>query len=479
MQKLDIDTDGEHHGNKRISKISMFLEKIPGKLKISKVNFYKLSFTVTCYCLLTLIYMGVMLHYVSYPFIAKSKGLNPFEVGIIMGVFPFFNIFTFPISGVVNKMNLKLTFALSSLLQCILFSLFAFVPSMSRIPFEVFSFLFPFIFSFPVAFFYNSTYTLLQLVFPKHATLILTIQYVFFSSAYLMGPPLGSLLYDKIGFMNMFLLFSVFGVILSSVCILMLYFSPIKQNIAKKEKPESFMIFRILSTPSVSFNLFFTFITSSHYFYFLPVYGPYIASRYGVGVVTVGLVFMTAELSHLIVALPLGYILNKFKHSSPPYYFIIMIGLALHAAGIFLYTPSSIVFGISGNFLPICFFGSLVIGVGFAFSYVPVMSVSLKKGERKFPSCPTSTNTIISGLITGVYSIGESVGPIVGGVVGEVASLDVVTFYLALIVALFAFFASVSMFLNGEPQKLFSTLKVLFKKKDVSIINEEDEEVDA
>ena len=440
----------------------------------------KLAFTVICYCLLTLIYMGVMLHYVSYPFIAKSKGLYPFEVGIIMGVFPFFNIFTFPISGVlISKMNLKLTFALSSVLQCILFSLFAFVPSMSRIPFEVFSVLFPFIFSFPVAFFYNSTYTLLQLVFPKHATLILIIQYVFFSSAYLMGPPLGSILYDKIGFMNMFLLFSVVGVILSSVCVLMLYFSPINQKIGIVGKSESFLIFRILSTPSVSFNLFFTFISSAHYFYFLPVYGPYVASRYGVGVVTVGLVFMTAELSHLIVALPLGYILNKFKHSSPPYYFFIMIGLALHAVGIFLYTPSSIVFSISGNFLPICFFGSLIIGVGFAFSYVPVMSVSLKKGERKFSSCPTSTNTIISGLITGVYSIGESVGPIIGGVVDEVASLDVVTFYLALIVALFAFFASVSMFLNREPQKLFSTLKLLLKKKDVSIIREEVEEVDA
>ena len=440
----------------------------------------KLAFTVTCFCLLTLIYMGVMLHYVIYPFIAKSKGLNPFEVGIIMGVFPFVNIFTFPISGVlISKMNLKLTFAISSVVQCILFTLFAFLPSMSRIPFEVLAIVFPFVYSFPVAFFYNSTYTLLQLVFPKHATLILTIQYVFFSSAYLMGPPLGSFLYGKIGFMNMFLLFSVVGVILSSVCIFMLYFSRINQKIEKEEKTESFLIFRILSTPSVSFNLFFTFITSSHYFYFLPVYGPYIASRYGVGVVTVGLLYFTVELSHLIVALPLGYILNRFKHSSPPYYFIIMIGLLIDAAGIFLYTPSSIVFPISGDSLPICFFGSALIGVGFAFAYVPVMSVSLNKGERKFPSCPTSTNTIISGLITGVYSIGESVGPIVGGVVGEVASLDVVTFYLALIVALFAFFASVSMFLNGEHHKLFSTLRLLSKRKDVSIIKEEDEEVDA
>ena len=423
--------------------------------------------------------MGVMLHYLCYPFIAKPKGLSHFEVGIIMGVFPFVNIFTFPISGVlINKMNLKLTFALSSVLQCILFSLFAFVPSMSRIPFEVFSFLFPFIFSFPVAFFYNSTYTLQQLVFPKHATLILTIQYVFFSSAYLMGPPLGSLLYDKIGFMNMFFLFSVAGVLLSSACILMLYFSPIKQNIEKKQIPESFLIFQILSTPSVSLNLLFTFITSSHYFYFIPVYGPYVASRYGVGVVTVGLLFMTAEISHLIVALPLGYILNKFKHSSPPYYFIIMVGLALHATGIFLYTPSSIAFPISGDLLPLCFLGSLIIGVGFAFSYVPVLSVTLKKGERKFSACPTSTNTIISALLTGVYSIGESVGPSVGGVVDEVASLDVVTFYLALIVALFAFFAFVSMFLNGEPQKLFSSLRLLFKKKDVSLLEEEVEEVD-
>ena len=420
----------------------------------------KIAFTVTCFCLLTLIYMGVMLHYLCYPFIGESKGLSHFEVGIIMAVFPFVNIFTFPISGVlINKMNLKLTFALSSVLQCILFSLFAFVPSMSRIPFEVFSFLFPFIFSFPVAFFYNSTYTLQQLVFPKHATLILTIQYVFFSSAYLMGPPLGSLLYDKIGFMNMFFLFSVAGVLLSSACILMLYFSPIKQNIEKKEIPESFLIFQILSTPSVSLNLLFTFITSSHYFYFIPVYGPYVASRYGVGVVVVGYLFMTAEFGNFMIALSLGYILDKYKLSTPPYYSLIMLGLLLNAVGIFLYTPSSSVFSLSGHYLPLCFVGSFLIGLGFAFSYVPAMSVSLKKGESISAFCVVNTNTIISGLITGVHCLGESIGPVVAGVVAEFASLDVVTSYLPLILVTISFIAFIALLLNGEHKCVFNFLK--------------------
>ena len=433
----------------------------------------KLAFTITCYSLLTLIYMGVMLHYLSYPLISESKGLSHFEVGIIMGVFPFVNIFTFPISGIlISKMNLKLTFALSSLLQCILFSLFAFVPSMSRVPFEVFSFLFPFIFSFPVAFFYNSTYTLLQLVFPKHETLILTIQYVFFSSAYLMGPPLGSFLYVKIGFMNMFLIFSVVGVILSSVCIFMLYFSPINQNIKNVGKPESFLIFRILSTPSVSFNLLFTFITSSHYFYFLPVYGPYIVSRYGVGVVTIGYLFMTSEFSNLMIALSLGYILDKFKLSTPPYYSLIMIGLLINAIGIFLYTPSSLVFSLSGHYLPLCFVGSFLIGLGYAFSYVPAMSVSIKKGEKYFPSCTVDTNTIISGLITGVHCLGESIGPVVAGVVAEFTPLDVVTSYLSLILVTISCIALIALLLNGEPKYVFN----LFKKRLYSNENRRSDE---
>ncbi|KAI6660268.1 hypothetical protein LOD99_10406 [Oopsacas minuta] len=413
-----------------------------------------------------------MLHYVSYPFIAKSKGLSHTEVGIIMGVFPFVNILTFPISGVLtNKMNVQLTFAISSLVQCILFSLFAFVPSMERIPFEIYSFLFPIIFSFPVSFFYNSTYALLQQVFPRHATLILTIQYVFFSSAYLMGPPVGSILYDKIGFMNMFLDFSAAGILLSFVAILILYFSPINTKIKKKiEKPESFLIFRILSTPSISLNLLFTFLSASYYFYFLPVIGPYLASRYGVSIVTVGLLFMVAEVSHLVIALPLGYVLNR--SSNPPYYFIIMSGIIIHAIGIFLYAPSSILFSLSGNFLPICFVGSSCIGIGFALAYVPTMSVSLNRGQNTFPSCPTSTNTIISGLMTGTYSIGESFGPIVGGIISEFIRLDVTTFYLSLSLASVSILAFIAMFFNREHELLFN----LIRKQFSYIVKSEDAE---
>ena len=274
-----------------------------------------------------------------------------------------------------------------------------------------------------------------------------------------MGPPLGSILYDKIGFMNMFLLFSVVGVILSSVCVLMLYFSPLNQKIGIVGKSESFLIFRILSKPSVSLNLFFTFIASSHYFYFLPVYGPYVASRYGVGVVTVGLVFMTAEFSNLMIALSLGCILDKFKLSKPPYYSLIMIGLLLHATGIFLYTPSSLVFSLSGHYLPLCFVGSFLIGLGYGFSYVPSMSISLKKGEIIFPSSAVDTNTIISGLITGVHCLGESVGPMVAGVVAEFAPLDVVTSYLSLILVTTSCTAVIASFLNGEHKYVLNIIK--------------------
>ena len=425
--------------------------KLRKMFSCTKVQFAKVAFTVTCLLLLTLVYMGVMLHYVCYPFIAKSKGLNPTKVGIVMGLFPFVNIFTFPISGVlISRMNIKVTFATSAIVQCLLFSLFGLIPSMSRLPFEIYSYLFPIIFSFPVAFFYSSTYSLLQLVFPKHATLILTVQYVFFSSAYLMGPPVGSILYYLIGFLPMFVLFSVAGILVAIVAILMLYYSPIntKLNTKKKESPSPLLIFKILLTPSISFNLLFIFITSSHYFYFLPVMGPYIASRYNVGVITIGALLMVSEVSHLIVALPLGYIMNKW--SSPLYYFFIVNGLVIHSIGIFLYVPSSIVFPTTGDYLPLCFVANLIIGIGFALSYIPAMSVSLKRGEKKFPSFPTSTSTIVSGLITGIYSMGESAGPVAAGIIAEFWVLDVVTFYLSIIVSIAAAVAFIAMLVSGE-----------------------------
>ena len=440
--------------------------KLRKMLLCMKAQFAKVAFTVTCLLLLTLVYMGVMLHYVCYPFIAESKGLNPTKVGIMMGIFPFVNIFTFPISGVlISRMNIKVTFATSAIIQCILFSLFGLVPSMSRLPFEVYSYLFPFIFSFPVSFFYNSTYSLLQLVFPKHATLILTVQYVFFSSAYLMGPPVGSILYHSIGFLPMFLLFSVAGTLTAIVAVLMLYYSPIntKINTRKRENPSGWLIFKILLTPSVSFNLIFIFITSSHYFYFLPVIGPYMASRYNVGVLTIGALLMVSEVSHLLVALPLGYIMNKWSH--PFYYLIIGSGLVIHSVGIFLYVPSSIAFPTTGHYLFLCFIANLVIGVGFALSYIPTMSVSLKKGQNKFKSCPTSTSTIISGLITGVYSLGESAGPVAAGVIAEFWALDVITFYLSIIISLTAILAFIAMVVSGELKPVFIGIKNLCCKK--------------
>ena len=280
-----------------------------------------------------------------------------------------------------------------------------------------------------------------------------------------MGPPVGSILYYSIGFFPMFLLFSVAGLLVSIAAVLMLYYSPINTSVnkRKKEKPSSWLIFQILFTPSISFNFLFIFITSSHYFYFLPVIGPYLASRYNIGVLTIGALLMVSEVSHLIVALPLGYIMNRW--SSPFYYLIIGSGLVIHAIGIFLYVPSSIVFPITGHFLSLSFVANLIIGVGFALSYIPTMSVTLKRGENKFKSCPTSTSTIISGLVTGIYSFGESAGPVAAGIIAEFWALDVVTLYLSIIISIAAIIAFIATLVSGELKPPFVALKNLFCPK--------------
>ena len=423
----------------------------------TKAQFSKFAFPATCFMLLTLIYLGCMLHYVCYPFIAESKGLTSTQVGLIIGTFPFVNIFSFPISFVlVSKMNLKLTFAVSAFVQFIVFALFGLVPSMPKLPFEIYSFLFPIILSFQVSLFDNCAYSMLQILFPQNGTLILTVRYIFTSSPYLMGPPIGGILYNWIGFLPMFLLFSLVGLIVTTLAVLLLHHSHINTRIcsSEKEDPSPWLIFQVLFTPSISLNLFFIFIASSLYSYFLPVIGPYLASRYNIGIFTIGTILVVSEVSNLIVALPLGYIMNKW---SCFHYSIIGSGYIIHAIGIFLYVPSSIVFPTTGNYLPLSFVANLLTGIGYAVSYIPTMSLTLKIGQSKFPTCRTSTNTIINGLITAVYCFGESAGPVAAGIIAELWVLDVVTLYLSVIISIAAILVFIIMLVTGELKQIIAS----------------------
>ena len=423
----------------------------------TKAQLFKVTFSATCFILLTLVYMGGMLHYVCYPFIAESKGLSSAKIGLIMGTLPFANIFTFPISSVlVSKMNLKLTFAVSAFVQFILFALFGLLPSMSQFPFEIYSFLFPIIFSIQESLFDNCTYSILQTIFPRNASLILTIHYIFSSFPYLMGPAIGSMIYHWLGFLKMFLLFSLVGLIVTTLAVLMMYYSTLntKLDSSEKENPSPCLIFQVLFTPSISLNLLFIFIASSLYFYFLPVIGPYLASRYNIGILTIGTLLMVSEVSNLIVALPLGYIMDKWVSSV--HYIFIASGLFIHAIGIFLYVPSSIIFPTTQNYLALSFIANLLIGVGYALSYIPTMSLVLKRGESKFPSFPTSTSTIINGLITAIYCLGESAGPVAAGIIAEFWLLDVVSFYLSIILTLTAILAFIIMLVSGELKQIFA-----------------------
>ena len=411
------------------------------------LNAFHTFFLIVFVAIATLwIQTSVSLYIPMYSEVAMKKGLSDSEIGVIMGMSPFVSFIIYPFMNIfVNNNNFKLSFAISGFYLSASLVLFGLLTEMERIPFEIFSITFQILQAVAQCILFLASYAIMIRIFPKYRTVTISVTEVFIGLGYMIGPPLGGVLFDTFGFTLMYFGTGALSFILISVSVLILI--PYKLDMGTIEdegKEDYFLGLKLFRHLDLALLTIFILLGAICFNYFVPVIGPFMAQRHQMDPGTVGLIFLSGNAVYVLLAPIMGAVTTKIKFLTP----FITIGFLIQAIGTFLVPPSNIFVNIlnstsirSGNMELISpYVGMALVGFGYILSYLPILTELLNRADFHFKYTSNVTMTVNS-IIVSVYYLGEGLGPLVAGLVAQYFTLDVVVVYLSGVLVLFAILA--------------------------------------
>ena len=386
-------------------------------------------FIVSSYVTIILSTIGLTQWFPVISSIAKSKGLSNTETGLLYCSQSILCSILFPISSVIlTRVDKKLSLCLCSFLIYCSFILYGFVANMSRVPFYILALILTNIQGFCETMIFLSANLIMWETFPDKHSSVIALQELATSIGYVSGPSICAILYPWLGFLFMYVLVGILGLLVTLVILATLIFSNSTETSYIQERGDPWLILRIMLSPTLCLHLLVIFLTAFFFNYFYPVIGPYLISRYHVTVSTVGWVIMSGELAYMVCSLTMGFLYDRYIKSL--YIVVGAFGLFLQALAIFFYPPSFLISQRNGNYIPVSVLGSILNGLGIAFCYIPILSSLLIKAEKKFEGV-SNVEPSVAGLFTGAYYFGEGAGMFISGVLADYYSLDVISTYLS------------------------------------------------
>lgn len=393
-------------------------------------------FIVAAYATVTLSTIGITQGFPVISSIARDKGLSNTETGLIYCCQAVLCSVLFPISSVIlTRVDKKLSLCVCSFLVYCSYILYGFVANMSRIPFLTFTLLFASIQAYCETMIFLSVNLIMWETFPDKQSRMFALQELAISIGYVSGPSICAILYPRLGFLFMYILVGILGLLVTLVILVTLIFSNSTETSNVRERADPWLILRIILSPSLCLHLVVTFLTAFFFNYFYPVIGPYLISRYHVTVSTVGWVLMSGELAYMVCSVAMGYLYDT--HIKSLYIVVAAFGLFLQALAILFYPPSFLLSHRHENYIPVSILGSVLNGLGIAFCFIPTMTSLLIKAENKFQGV-SNVEPSVAGLFTGAYYMGEGAGQFISGILADYYSLDVISTYLSGIVLMLA-----------------------------------------
>ena len=441
-------TNKSSYDSTLFSSSSQRLRQLRAYLKFENVCYALHTFLLLLFLALTTLWIqaGSSMYIPMYSKIALSKGLSDTEIGLIMGLSPFVCFIIYPFVNVfVNKGHFKLIYVLSSYFLCGTLTLFGLLIEMYRIPFELFSLIFPFFQALALSLMFLSSYAIMLRIFPKYRTFLIAVSEVFIGLGYTGGPPIGGVLYDYFGYVWMFIGSGVFAFILASITTLLLWHYKLSGDTFEDEGKEDYLLaLKMLIQPDLAFFLIVSLVGALCFNYFVPVLGPFLSDRYGVDPAVVGFVFLSGNCIYVLMSPVLGCITDKIKYLTP----FIALGLIIQSAGTVLVPPSSLISealeynvtnatGTNENLLIFSYVGMSLIGFGYILSYLPILAELMNRSDLRFPNTANVTTTI-TALFVSIYYLGEGSGPLIAGFIAQFFDLDVVIVYVSGMLVLFA-----------------------------------------
>lgn len=255
--------------------------------------------------------------------------------------------------------------------------------------------------------------------FPAMLGSVMGLQEAVAGVGYMIGPPLGGLMYAAGSFYMPFLVMGL-GLLLG-LPLVPLAAPPVSQSRGAEAlaghgsaPPVSMstLLRLMLSNSSVLNAVACTVVTGIGFGFVMPTLGPHLHSTLGLSENVIGgLLSLCAAL--YAAAAPLAGMLTDRLGAKP----VMVIGTSLLCLAYILLGPSPIFTGGEIDIAPRARWGLLItslclIGLGAALAFIPC----LPDMERNVKGLGPQSTEMIASLYNGVYCVGEAMGPLVGGV---------------------------------------------------------------
>ncbi|XP_068695632.1 MFS-type transporter SLC18B1-like isoform X2 [Montipora foliosa] len=330
-----------------------------------------------------------------FPGEAKVMGASGSMIGLIFGIYPLVVFLVAPVIGVLlPQVGPRFTLT-AGLFLCsgsqILFGFVSMLPKGAI--FVLFCFLLRIVMAFGGAAADTASFAIVAGEFGTNIGVVTGAMETFTGLGFMLGPPLGGVLYSAGGFK---LPFIVMGGILLSIVPVVMIILPRDENVTREKKGSLLQMGKIPGIAVIGFSV----LVSGIVLGFLdPTFAPYM-KKFGLGPSKVGLIFLLCAFCYAISAPAVGWICDKTGKTR----LVMLFGAFCVLVGILILAPAPFL-----TFLP--------------------------QRENGMPEDIT-THGVLSGIFNATASMGAFLGPTVSGLTENYLSFEWSTVVLAGILGL-------------------------------------------
>ncbi|XP_067057633.1 MFS-type transporter SLC18B1-like isoform X1 [Acropora muricata] len=357
-----------------------------------------------------------------FPSEAQEMGASGTLIGLIFGIYPLVVFAVAPVIGVLlPQIGPRFTLTAGLFLCSGSQILFGFVSMLPKgVVFVVFCFLLRIVMAFGGAAADTASFAIVAGEFGSNIGVVTGAMETFTGLGFMLGPPLGGVLYSAGGFKLPFIVMG--GVLLAIVPVVMIIL-PMDKNTVQKKKGALFQVLKIPGITVIGFSV----LVSGIVLGFLdPTFAPYM-KKFGLGPSKVGFIFLLCAFCYAVSAPLVGWICDKTGKTRP----IMLIGALLLIIGILTLAPAPFL-----TFLPqrkvwlVCLSMGLL-GAAVSAYQVPCMPDMLETARENGMPEDITTHGVLSGIFNATASIGAFLGPTVSGLTENYLTFEWSTVVLA------------------------------------------------
>ena len=394
-----------------------------------------------------------------FPNVAEDdKGVSPSLVGNLFGAL-YFLVFIFCLLfGVfIKALGPKFLYFTGYLTIAVCMFLFAFLDRMTPVWFVIFSFALIFTFSVSLAAVYTSSYSIGMALFPNNQNTVLAIIDTIAGTGYVVGPIIGGLLYDHIGWFGSWAVTA--GLTFLCVISSLIFLPFIKIDKVEGESFKDYLnIFRLIPNINLAAIIGVILVITLSWSYQYNSLGPFLERTYHLSYQSIGYVMAVPNISYMVLLPIIGIASEKVGGRV-----FILLSLPVQILGLIFTPPMFYIFqdrahhpraSVNASIFPlpadsypgrdysgVTYLGQVLLGIGYTLAYGAMYVDMDRKTPAKLKKKLDNLPEILSSVRVSSYFLANGLGPIISGYLESVLSFDdqTVIFILILILSFLLF----------------------------------------